>query len=103
MTQEKWTKGKGQLLKLDSESKNNPNVLFEYKRLERVRGFFCYLAMVYNIIYSFLKGFHLALSQHLSQRDEDWWELTDLKSIGYDEDRMERDVYTRSEADVPIA
>ena len=103
VTQKKWTKGKGQLLRLDSESKNNPNVLFEYKRLGRVRGFFCHLAMAYNIFYPFLRGFHLTLSRHLSQIDEYGWKLTDFQLIGYVEDRVEKDMYTRSEADVLIA
>ena len=59
--------------------------------------------MVYDVFYPFRKRSHLTLSQYLSQRDEDGWKLTYLQRIGHAEDRVKRDVYTRSETDVLIA
>ena len=84
---------------LESKINANSNVMLEYKRLGRVRGFFCHLAMVYHIFFPFLKGFHLTLSQHLFQRDEEGWKLTDLQWIGYIGNKVESGTYTQTEAD----
>lgn len=43
--------------------------LFQFKRLEQIRGYLCHMAMTYDLLFSFLKGFHLTLCAHLPKRD----------------------------------
>ena len=74
-------------------------VLLEYKRLEKVRGFLCHLAMTYEVFFPYLKGFHLTLSRHLSKRDDDGWKLNNLSWIGYVEQKLENGKITESERD----
>ena len=54
---------------------------FEYKYLEKVRGFLCHLAMTYSIIFPFLKGFHLTLLSHLPRRDEEGWKIATVHTV----------------------
>ena len=73
VTQQKWDKAKKMIADLISEFKADSGTKFEYKRLERTRGFLCHLAMVYDVIFPYLKGFHLVLASHLPNRDEEGW------------------------------
>ena len=79
VTDAKCKKGKQLVEELREEIRADPNVLFEFKRLERIRGFLCHLAMTFDLFFVYLKGFHLTLCQHLPQRDEQGWKLTDLE------------------------
>ena len=88
VTQTKWEKGKGLVCELMNEYKIDPEVKFEFKRLERVRGFLCHLAMTYDVFFAYLKGFHLTLCKHMPRRDEEGWKLTELEWIGYVEQRF---------------
>ena len=45
--------------------------------------------MAYEVIFSYLKGFHLTLAKHLPQRDDDGWKLIDLDWIGHIETKVE--------------
>ena len=82
-------KGKQMVEELSDEIQADPEVLFEHKRLERVCGFIFHLAMTFDLFFAYLKGFHLTLFQHLPQRDEQGWKLTDLEWIGFVEQRFE--------------
>ena len=57
------------------------------------------MAMVYDIIFPYLKGFHLTLAQHLPHRNEEGWKLTDLEWIAHVECRIEEKKYTRQQGD----
>ena len=56
--------------------------------------------MVFEITFSYLKGFHLTLSQHLPQRDEENWKISDLQRISHIEQRVDDGKITREEADL---
>ena len=83
VSQSKWDKGRDYILNLANLLDKNKNAMLEYKHLERVRGFLCHLAMTYDILFPFLKGFHLALCAHLPNRDEEGWKVKDLEWIGF--------------------
>ena len=89
VTKSKWEKGKQLIRTLVEEIKMNPDVQFEYKRLERIRGFICHLAMTFDIFFAYLKGFHLSLSQHLPHRNEQGWKLSDLEWIAHVEQQFD--------------
>ncbi len=52
------------------------------------------------IFFPFLKGFHLTLAQHLPQRNEEGWKLSDLEWIGHLEHRVEEGRMSREEFNV---
>ena len=89
VTQLKWQKGKDYITFIENELKDNPDATFEFKMLERIRGFLCHLAMTYDILFPYLKGFHLTLCSHLPKRDEEGWKRSDLEWIGYLEERLD--------------
>ena len=70
MTDEKWNKARDIITKLKEELEQDPHRSFNFKRLERDRGFLCHMAMTYDQILPFLKGLHLTLCSHMRQRDE---------------------------------
>ena len=70
-----------------------------YKVLERPRGFLCHLAMVYDMIFPFLKEYHLDLAKHLLHRDEEGWKLTDLNWIAHLETQVQEQRLTQIEAE----
>ena len=88
VSQSKWDKGRNYVLELARLLNKNKDENLDYKHLERVRGFLCHLAMTYEILFPFLKGFHLALCAHLPRRDEEGWKLKDLEWIGFLEERI---------------
>ena len=85
---EKWLKGKAYIELLNNEIRDNPEVEFEFKLLEQMRGYFCHLAMTYEILFPYLKGFHLTLCSHLPKRDEEGWKMSDLEWIGHMQERL---------------
>ena len=103
VTKEKWNKGKKYIRELKEELTIDPKKKLEYKRLERIRGFLCHLAMVYDILFPFLKGFLLTLSQHLPRRDKEGWKINDLQWIGHLEGKVEQGKMTRKEAELMLA
>ena len=102
VTKEKWEKGRKLINDLIKEIGEIPLKQLSYKLLERIRGFLCHLAMVYDVIFPYLKGFHLTLAQHLPRRDEEGWKLTDLDWIGHIEAKVDQGKYSRAEADILI-
>ena len=89
VTQLKWQKGRNYIDFISKELMDNPDTKFEFKMLERVRGFLCHLAMTFEILFPYLKGFHLTLCAHLPKRDQDGWKRSDLEWIGYMEERLD--------------
>ena len=67
VTEAKWLKAKTLIRGLLDDLKQDLEAKLCYKRLERIRGFLCHLAMVYDPIYPYLKGFHLTLASHLPE------------------------------------
>ena len=97
VTQAKWDRGKKLIDEIASEIASDPNTEFEYKRLERVRGYLCHLAMTYDVFFPYLKGFHLTLTYNKFHCDEDGWKLSDLQWIGYVEQRFDSGKIDESE------
>ena len=83
VTQEKWSKAKTYIEDLVEKTKNNLNFKFEFKYLERIRGFLCHLGMTYDLLFPFLKGFHLTLCSFLPKRNDQGWKIKDLEWIGF--------------------
>lgn len=102
VTEEKWNKGKVLIDSLLEDMEKDPSKPLEYKRLERIRGFLCHLAMVYDIIFPYLKGFHLTLAKHLPHRNDEGWKMSELEWIGHVEVKVEKGIYSRETADILI-
>lgn len=106
VTLEKWAKARRYVQDIRKEinsTKEGVMPRFEYKFLERVRGFFCHLAMTFSIIFPFLKGFHLTLSAHLPKRDSEGWKISELEWIGSVECKVDKGTITREEGDFLIS
>lgn len=99
VTQKKWEKGKKLLADVRQELRDSGNNTMSYKTLERVRGFFCHLAMVYDIFFPYLKGFHLTLAAHLPNRDREGWKMKEEDWYGYVQGQVENGKLTQEEAD----
>jgi hypothetical protein len=66
--------GKGIVSKVQAKLQGDKylgNNLLDYEELEISRGFLCCLSMTFEIMISYLKGFHLTLAAHLNQRDDE--------------------------------
>ena len=87
---------------IHSQLDGDKDIELDYKMLERTRGFLCHLAMVYDIIFPYLKGFHLTLANHLPKRNEEGWKLNDLEWIGHIESKVESGTLTREQADTSL-
>ena len=98
----KWLKGKSYIELLNNEIRDNPETDFEFKLLEQMRGYFCHLAMTYEILFPYLKGFHLTLCSHLPQRDEEGWKMSDLEWLGYMEERLSSGKVTQEQYSIEI-
>jgi len=80
---EKWTKAKAYIQEIKSCLDQNSDYEFNFKYLEQVRGFLCHLALTFDIIFPFLKGFHLILCRHLPQRNEEGWKINEMEWLAY--------------------
>ena len=97
-TQEKWEKARRLVQELfDQLNGNHPTPPINYKRLEVVRGFLCHMAMTYQTIFPFLKGFHLSLCKHLPKRDREGWKLPDDSFCEYLQDLLDKGEIGQSE------
>ena len=83
VTQEKWLKAKNYIYDLVEKTKDNLDFNFEFKYLEKIRGFLCHLGMTYDVLFPFLKGFHLTLCSFLPKRNDQGWKIKDLEWIGF--------------------
>jgi len=88
VSQTKWDKGRNYILELAKLLNENKNAMLDYKHLERVRGFLCHLAMAYDVLFPFLKGFSPRLCAHFPNRNEEGWKVKDLEWIGFLEERI---------------
>ena len=79
--------------------KKDPNAKLNYKLLEQVRGYLCHLAMTYEILFPYLKGFHLTLCSHLPLRNEEGWKMQELEWLGFLEQSKEKVRLTQFEID----
>ena len=95
----KWEKAKSYLVSIRRVLEETEDPLLNYKLLERVRGFMCHLAMTYEILFPYLKGFHLTLSSYLPNRGEDGWTLADDLWNSYVEDQLHIGALSDSEAE----
>lgn len=80
--------------------KQNPTAELKYNALKRIRGYFCHLAMVFEIIFPFLNVFHLTLSSHLPESYNGGRKFTNLEWLGYLKDKVERGLYLQKKTDV---
>ena len=97
VTKPKWQKGRDMIIWLVDEVLTKGNTTLCYKTLEKQRGFLCHLAMVYDVIFPYLKGFHLDLCKHYPKRDKEGWKMSDLEWIGLLESRVEEGRMSRKE------
>ena len=102
VTKEKWQKGRTFLVELKAEYMKDTAQSFCYKRLEKIRGFFCHLSMVFECFTPYLKGFHLSLAQHLPKRNEDGWKLSDTEWTAYVSNQVDEGIYSSREAELLI-
>jgi len=94
---EKWIKAKQYIQEIESQLKRDPDSKFSFKYLEQVRGFLCHLALTFDLIFPFLKGFHLTLCRHLPKRNEEGWKINELEWIAYLEEAKSKGVMTKEE------
>ena len=99
VSKSKWEKGKGFIDDLNVILRKNPDADLNFKSLERIRGFLCHLAMTYDILFPYLKGFHLILCHHLPKRSEEGWKIQELEWIGFMEARKENGKLSQKEYD----
>jgi hypothetical protein len=85
ITKKKWDRAKCQIQEILAHYKGNPDATpdVNYKRMEEVRGFLGHLAMTYNLIATYLKGFHLTLASIHPNRDKDRWKLSKRDWLDY--------------------
>ena len=82
-SQAKWNKGRSfifGLIKEYDELDNHTSVIepsFDFKTLERGRGFLVHLAGTYPFIKPRMKGLHLTLEEWRGNRDPDGWKIND--------------------------
>ena len=83
VTQPKWDKARKYVAELNVLKQRRDGENLNYKWLEQIRGFFCHLAMTYDLLFPFLKGFHLTLASFLPQRDKYGWKVPDALWTAY--------------------
>lgn len=99
VSETKWEKGQDYVMFLVDTLQGDPKAKLEYKLLEKMRGYFCHLAMTFPILFPYLKGFHLVLSAHQKKRNEEGWKISELEWIGTMEHKISRGLMTREEFD----
>jgi len=103
VSKEKWEKGRRYISEISGILKNDTSAELDFKFLERVRGYLCHLAMTYNIIFPYLKGFHLTLCSHLPNRDEEGWKVKELEWIGHLHNRLSEGKISQEEYEETIS
>ena len=78
VSQEKWEKGRVMISLLLQELRGGAQgrPLVDRKLLEKQTGFLNHMAMTFDVVTPFLKGFYLTLNSWRSQRDEGDWKLS---------------------------
>jgi len=99
VTKEKWDKAKNYINEIKQLLQDNSEHDFDFKYLEKVRGFLCHLALTFEIIFPFLKGFHLTLCNHLSHRNYEGWKVNDMEWLAYLEEAKTKGLMTPADID----
>ena len=81
IAQEKWDKGKAMVESLLCELQSDPEgrPMLDRKKLEKEAGFLNHLAMTFDVVTPFLKGWYLTLNSWRAKRDEGDWKLSDKR------------------------
>lgn len=81
VSQEKWEKGKAIVERLDGLCRiaEEGRPLLNRKDLEKETGFLNHLAMTFDVIFPYLKGFYLTLNSWRSHRDEGDWKVSEKR------------------------
>jgi len=105
VTLEKWNKAKTYIYDLNAVigTTESSEVWFDFNYLEKIRGFLCHLAMTYEILFPFLKGFHLSLCAYLPKRNESGWKIRDLEWIGFLEKSKSEGKMSQSEVEALLS
>jgi len=83
VSKEKWMKAKNYISEIKERLNLDKDYEFDFKYLEQIRGFLCHLALTFDVIFPFLKGFHLLLCHHLPQRNEEGWKINEMEWLAY--------------------
>jgi hypothetical protein len=103
VTLEKWKKAKQIVKSLrDIWLSDENSTLYDYKELERARGFSVHLSMTYDMLRHHLKGFHLTLAAHGPNRGDDGWKIGDRDRIYYVQSKLDANEITPEEAHLMI-
>ena len=114
VSQEKWVKAKAIVENLQgsilSHIDNRP--ILNRKGLERETGFLNHLAMTYDDMSPFLKGFYLTFNSWRSRRDADDWKLSDkawmhivvaqLENGSISQNEFDKEVESNEELNCPV-
>jgi hypothetical protein len=73
VTQEKWERAREYLV--DIRSILDSGGVFDFKTLEKQRGFLVYVTRTYPALVPFLKGIHLTMDNWRGNRDPEGWKL----------------------------
>ena len=79
VAQEKWLKARAMIKELEKDICGDLTKQLSYKKFERVRNFLCHMAIVYDSIFPYLKGFYLTLASRLPCGDEQGWKMAELE------------------------
>ena len=82
-TQAKWDKVIPILDRIELEIFESDDQDLEFKQLEKERGFLVHLAMTYETMNPFLKGFHLTLDSWRPNRKENGWKMSPAEWSAY--------------------
>ena len=102
VTVEKWSKCKALIQNLSAthqSEKSRASSSLNRKELERIAGFLNHLAMTFEDITPFLKGFYLTLNSWRDKRNEDGWKITDKAWLNSVMDRHDRGLMSDNELD----
>ena len=99
VTAKKWKKGQDYIKELNELVYEKKQTKLDFKFLEKVRGFLCHIAMTFDILFPFLKGFHLTLCSYLPKRSGEGWKIRDLEWIAFLEQEKFEGRMTEQEVD----
>ena len=81
VSQEKWDKGRAIVAAMSERCRSTADSrpVLNRKELERETGFLNHLAMTFEVINPYLKGFYLTLNSWRTHTDEGDWKMSDKK------------------------
>ena len=101
---EKWGKGRAMIEDLSAQLANENGVRpqLDRKLLERQTGFLNHLAMTFEDLSPFLKGFYLTLNSWRDKRDDQDWKMTDKAWVQMLIAKLENQDISEREFDVAL-